>query len=306
MVKEKPTIYVVGGPTASGKTSASIALAQFLQTEIINADSRQVYKELQIGVAKPSPIELSTIRHHGISTVDIQTHYNAGSHAKLYQREITALLEKNGNAILCGGTGMYIEALIFALDEFPPIDPELRNKLEAQLKSQGIIAMTSLLIGKDSEAGKWIKLDNPSRVMRALELCIQTQKPLSKLLNHDKKPVFGDTAIRYIGISHPRNILYDRINRRVDSMIEQGLLEEAKTLYSMRNLSALQTLGYRELFDHINGINTLDQAILRIKQHTRNYAKRQITYFSNRFPTEWIPAEDLNDFIVKFANKHFI
>lgn len=305
-MKEKPTIYVVGGPTASGKTSASIALAQFLQTEIVNADSRQVYKELQIGVAKPSPIELSTIRHHGISTVDIQTHYNAGSHAKLYQKEIAALLEKNGNAILCGGTGMYIEALIFALDEFPPIDPELRNKLEAQLKSQGIIAMTSLLIGKDSEAGKWIKLDNPSRVMRALELCIQTQKPLSELLNHDKKPVFGDTAIRYIGISHPRNILYDRINRRVDSMIEQGLLEEAKTLYSMRNLSALQTLGYRELFDHINGINTLDQAILRIKQHTRNYAKRQITYFSNRFPTEWIPAEDLNDFIVKFANKQFI
>lgn len=305
-MKEKPTIYVVGGPTASGKTSASIALAQFLQTEIVNADSRQVYKELQIGVAKPSPIELSTIRHHGISTVDIQTHYNAGSHAKLYQKEIAALLEKNGNAILCGGTGMYIEALIFALDEFPPIDPELRNKLEAQLKSQGIIAMTSLLIGKDSEAGKWIKLDNPSRVMRALELCIQTQKPLSELLNHDKKPVFGDTAIRYIGISHPRNILYDRINRRVDSMIEQGLLEEAKTLYSMRNLSALQTLGYRELFDHIKGINTLDQAILRIKQHTRNYAKRQITYFSNRFPTEWIPAEDLNDFIVKFANKQFI
>ncbi len=304
-MKEKPTIYVVGGPTASGKTAASIVLAKFLQTEIINADSRQVYKELQIGVAKPTPSELSSIRHHGISTVDIQSHYNAGIHAKLYQKEIAALLEKNGNAIICGGTGMYIEALIFALDEFPPLDTELRNKLEDQLKSQGIAAMKSLLIAKDPEAGKWIKLDNPSRVMRALELCTQTQKPLSALLSHNKTPVFGDTAIRHIGLFHPRNVLYDRINQRVDSMVEQGILEEAKALYPRRNLGALQTLGYRELFDHINGANTFDQAISLIKQHTRNYAKRQITYFSNRFTTTWIPAEEMHDLIVKFAINQF-
>lgn len=297
----QPTLFVVGGPTASGKTAAAISLALALQTEIVNVDSRQVYEELNIAVAKPSIEELNAVKHHGIGHVPIKYHYNAGTHAEIFRGITQELLNQKGSAILCGGTGLYIEALLFGMDDLPEVDPDLRSEILDQYVENGIEPLLKMLLQLDPQAANFVRLDNPQRVMRALELCIQMRKPLREIYGQEKVNHFDGVNIQFLGLEYPRDVLYGRINDRVDTMLEQGLIEEAQTLYPRKELKALQTVGYSELFEHFDGIGSLDDAIAKIKQHTRNYAKRQITYFSNRFSTHWIQPEHWDEFVRKFA-----
>lgn len=296
----KPTIIVVGGPTASGKTPAAIDLALKLNTEIINVDSRQVYKELQIGVAKPSEEELLKVTHHGVSTVGIHEHYNAGMHAEHFESTIQNLISSNGTAILCGGTGLYIEALINGLDDMPEIDPDLRSEILDEFVAHGLDRLVQVLYQLDPNAGTLVALDNPQRVMRAIELCIQTQKSLSEIYSQKPNPRFPEAHVIYLGIQYEREKLYQRINQRVDKMIADGLIAEVESLLPQQSLKSLQTVGYSELFRHFAGEIGKTEAIDSIKQHTRNYAKRQITYFTNRFPTRWVAAAEWPKYLRNF------
>jgi tRNA dimethylallyltransferase len=299
-LNKKPTIIVVGGPTASGKTAAAIELALKLNTEIVNVDSRQVYKELNIGVAKPSSHELSQVPHHGISTVGIEEHYNAGSHAAKHDSTIGELLKQNGTAVLCGGTGLYIEAMINGLDEMPDIDPDLRSEILDEYVAHGIERLIQVLLKLDPNAANLVALDNPQRVMRAIELCIQTQKTLSEIYSQKPTIRFPEAEVIYLGIQHEREKLYKRINQRVDQMIGDGLIEEVESLLTYQSHKSLQTVGYTELFRFFAGEIKKQEAIDLIKQHTRNYAKRQITYFSNRLPTTWIDADQWPQYLLNF------
>jgi tRNA dimethylallyltransferase len=290
----------VGGPTASGKTAAAIDLALKLNTEIINVDSRQVYKELHIGVAKPSAEELLKVTHHGVSTVGIHEHYNAGMHAENFESTIQNLLSSNGSAILCGGTGLYIEALINGLDDMPEIDPDLRSEILDEFVAHGLDRLVQVLYQLDPNAGTLVALDNPQRVMRAIELCIQTQKTLSEIYSQKPNPRFPDAHVIYLGIEYEREKLYQRINQRVDKMIADGLIAEVESLLPHQSLKSLQTVGYSELFRHFAGELSKTEAIDSIKQHTRNYAKRQITYFTNRFPTRWVAAAEWPKYLRNF------
>jgi tRNA dimethylallyltransferase len=296
----KPTLIVVGGPTASGKTPAAIDLALKLNTEIINVDSRQVYKELHIGVAKPSAEELLKVTHHGVSTVGIHEHYNAGMHAENFESTIQNLLSSNGSAILCGGTGLYIEALINGLDDMPEIDPDLRSEILDEFVAHGLDRLVQVLYQLDPNAGTLVALDNPQRVMRAIELCIQTQKSLSEIYSQKPNPRFPEAHVIYLGIQYEREKLYQRINQRVDKMIADGLIAEVESLLPHQSLKSLQTVGYSELFRHFAGEVGKTEAIDSIKQHTRNYAKRQITYFTNRFPTRWVAAAEWPKYLRNF------
>jgi tRNA dimethylallyltransferase len=296
----KPTIIVVGGPTASGKTPAAIDLALKLNTEIINVDSRQVYKELQIGVAKPSEEELLKVTHHGVSTVGIHEHYNAGMHAEHFESTIQNLISSNGSAILCGGTGLYIEALINGLDDMPEIDPDLRSEILDEFVAHGLDRLVQVLYQLDPNAGTLVALDNPQRVMRAIELCIQTQKSLSEIYSQKPNPRFPEAHVIYLGIQYEREKLYQRINQRVDKMIADGLIAEVESLLPHQSLKSLQTVGYSELFRHFAGEIGKTEAIDSIKQHTRNYAKRQITYFTNRLPTRWVAAAEWPKYLRNF------
>lgn len=299
-MKAQPTLFVVGGPTASGKTAAAIALAKALHTEIINVDSRQVYQELNIAVAKPSAEELLEVPHHGVGHVPIIYHYNAGTHAEIFRPITLQLIENTGAVVLCGGTGLYIEALLNGMDDLPEVDPDLRSEILDQYVENGIEPLLKMLLQLDPSAGLFVRLDNPQRVMRALELCIQLRKPLSEIYGQEKINHFEGINIRFVGIDHPREVLYDRINQRVDAMVAMGLVAEARNLYPQKDLKALQTVGYTELFDSFSGELSEAEAIEKIKQHTRNYAKRQITYFNNRFSTEWISSKDWMDFVRNF------
>ena len=297
----QPTLFVVGGPTASGKTAAAIELALALGTEIVNVDSRQVYTELHIGVAKPTAGELATVKHHGIGHVGIQYHCNAATHAEIFRPITQDLLQQNGAAILCGGTGMYIEALLCGMDDLPEVDPDLRSEILDQYVLNGIEPLLKMLLQLDPNAGQLVQLSNPQRVMRALDLCIQLRKPMNEIYGNEKPQHFAGVNIVHLGIEHSRDALYQRINQRVDQMILDGLIDECKSLLPYREHKALNTVGYSELFDHFDGKMDLDQAIDKIKQHSRNYAKRQITYFNNRFQTQWIKPGDWSEFITKFA-----
>ena len=290
----------MGGPTASGKTAAAIDLALKLNTEIINVDSRQVYKELQIGVAKPSAEELLKVTHHGVSTVGIHEHYNAGMHAENFESTIQNLLSSNGSAILCGGTGLYIEALINGLDDMPEIDPDLRSEILDEFVAHGLDRLVQVLYQLDPNAGTLVALDNPQRVMRAIELCIQTQKTLSEIYSQKPNPRFPEAHVIYLGIEYEREKLYQRINQRVDKMIADGLIAEVESLLPHQSLKSLQTVGYSELFRYFAGELSKTEAIDSIKQHTRNYAKRQITYFTNRFPTRWVAAAEWPKYLRNF------
>jgi tRNA dimethylallyltransferase len=290
----------VGGPTASGKTAAAIDLALKLNTEIINVDSRQVYKELQIGVAKPSAEELLKVTHHGVSTVGIHEHYNAGMHGENFESTIQNLLSSNGSAILCGGTGLYIEALINGLDDMPEIDPDLRSEILDEFVAHGLDRLVQVLYQLDPNAGTLVALDNPQRVMRAIELCIQTQKTLSEIYSQKPNPRFPEAHVIYLGIEYEREKLYQRINQRVDKMIADGLIAEVESLLPHQSLKSLQTVGYSELFRHFAGELSKTEAVDSIKQHTRNYAKRQITYFTNRFPTRWVAAAEWPKYLRNF------
>ena len=298
------TLIAIVGPTALGKTKLAISLAGHFETEIISADSRQFYKEMSIGTAVPSQKELNTVPHHFIQHKSIFENFSVGD----FERDSLALLNelfKNHKvAILVGGSGLYIDAITKGLDDFPRVAPDVRKGLDQRLHIDGIESLREQLKELDPGYYKTVDLNNPHRLIRALEICIGSGKPYSSFLNKQKKA--RPFKFITIGLMAPREKVYGRINNRVDKMMERGLLEEARSLYEHRDLNALQTVGYKELFNHFAGKWELDFAVSEIKKNTRRFAKRQLTWFKKNENTLWIDydygLEELLDDIEKQMN----
>ena len=271
----EPLVFVVQGPTASGKTLLAIELAQRFQTEIISFDSRQFYQELNIGVARPTAEELAAVQHHFVATHSIQTPLNANEFAKQAQAKFTALAKQNGAVVLVGGSALFADALLLGLDPLPH-DPSIQQKWQAFYAQEGLIALQNELAQKDPAFFAQIDQMNPVRLLRALEVVELTGQSNLELRGGPKA---DPPNLRRFLIEWPREELYARINRRVDLMIQEGLEQEARCFYpDQQKLQALQTVGYQEFFDFFNGQISRDEAIEKIKQHSRNYAKRQLTW----------------------------
>ena len=298
------TIIVIAGPTAVGKTSVAIELAKKLNCDIMSADSRQVYIEMNIGTAKPDDIEMQGVKHHFINNVSIVSHYDVG----MYERGVNSFLKKyfedNDIVILTGGTGLYIEAVIRGLDDFPDIDKKIKSGLVDIYEKEGIGTLQKMLKDNDPVYFEKVDINNPHRLIRALSVIEQTGIPFSKFLNKKNNDFKYNTL--NILLQLPRDILYERINKRVDAMIEKGLIEEARQLYEYKNLKALNTVGYKELFDYFDNKISQEEAINLIKRNTRRYAKRQMTWFNNRGNWNVFSRGDF-DKIYKFvANSLFV
>lgn len=294
-MKKANQVYVVAGPTASGKTALAIHWAQQLGTEIINFDSRQVYHELRIGVARPLDEELSAVTHHLVASHSIQNPLNAASFAAKAREIALDCIARNGSVVLAGGTGLYLNAFLEGLDEFPPLAPEMRVKIQALFDQEGIEGLTNALLALDPAALEWVQKDNPARLMRALEITKASGLPVSEWRkNKGEKFPFEATII---AIERERKHLYDRIDKRVDLMLNEGLEAEVRGLLEYQDLPVMKTVGYQEFFDHFDGKNTYEQTISLIKQKTRNYAKRQITWFKNKSNTEWLSPEKLKEYL---------
>jgi tRNA dimethylallyltransferase len=300
-------LITIVGPTAIGKTALSIALAQHFKCEIISCDSRQFFKEMTIGTAVPNQEELSSATHHFIQNKSIFENYTVGDYEKEALLKLEELYKTNDFAILIGGSGLYVDAILKGFDEFPEIAPEVRSEVNSKYEKLGIIYLQEQLQHLDPEYFKKITIENPQtllnpqRMMRFVEVCIGTQKPYSSFLNQ-KKNNRNFTPI-LIGLSADRQIMYNRINQRVDIMVNEGLLEEAKSLYPNKALNALQTVGYRELFSYFDGEFTLPFAIEEIKKNTRRFAKRQLTWFKRNENTKWFDyATDRKEILTYIEN----
>lgn len=270
-------LYVIGGATATGKTAAAIELAQQLGTEILSADSRQFYRGMDIGTAKPTPEELAAVRHHFIDSLDVTQPYSAGDFERDALRLLARLFEKYDSAVLVGGSGLFLRAVCEGLDDFPVISPETQNRVEALEKTGGLAALQAEVGRLDPVQFAQMDTQNPARLRRVLRVCLESGQPYSTFLAAKKQPR-PFTPI-YILKELPRPELYARINARVDAMVAAGLEEEARRFLPYRDLPALQTVGYAEWFDFFEGKTSRAEAIEKIKQHTRNYAKRQHTWF---------------------------
>ncbi len=267
-------VFVIQGPTASGKTTLAIELAQKLKTEIISADSRQFYREMTIGTAKPSDFELSQVKHHFIHSHSINSELSASQYAHEAKPILDQLLKEKGSAVIVGGSGMFIDALTLGLDEIPH-DKEIQSKWNALFETEGLVFLQNELLRLDPDYYSIVDTMNSVRLIRALEVIEITGKPFSTLRKGDVK---NNYDIHRYGISWNRSDLYERIDQRVDLMIEAGLFDEAKSLFHQRKLRALNTVGYSEFFRYWDNEFDFDEAIEKIKQHTRNYAKRQLTW----------------------------
>lgn len=281
------TKYLISivGPTGIGKTALSIKLAQYFNTEIISADSRQFYSDMQIGTAAPTLSELIEAKHHFIHHKSIEDTYNVGAFEKDAIKKLDELFKIHDIVIMVGGSGLYVDAVTKGLDYFPEVDSSIREELNNKLEIEGLESLQLQLKELDIESYEKITIDNPHRLIRALEVCIGSGKPYSSFLNKDKgKRNFKTTTI---GLTADREIIYDRINQRVDLMIEEGLLNEVQGLESKQHLNALNTVGYKELFKYLKGEWTLEFAISEIKKNTRRFAKRQLTWFKKDKTILW-------------------
>ena len=301
----KPILIAIIGPTAIGKTDLSIKLAKHFQTEIISADSRQFYKEMSIGTAVPSTEELAQAKHHFIQHISVTNSYTVGDFEKEALNKLDELFNTHEVAIMVGGSGLYVDAVTKGLDDFPEIDTQIRAKLNEELHSKGLVYLQEQLKELDIEAFQTIAIDNPRRVIRALEVCLQTKKPYSSFLRKKENKRPFNTV--YIGLTADREIIYNRINQRVDNMIQDGLLEEVETLLGKQGLNALQTVGYKELFNYFNKEWPLDFAISEIKKNTRRFAKRQLTWYRKNESVKWFdyltPVEEITTYINKTIKK---
>ena len=278
-------IISIVGPTGIGKTNLSLKLASHFQTEIISADSRQFYKEIPIGTAAPSAEELQSIPHHFIHHKSITESYNVGQYEKEALERIKMLHETHRIVILVGGSGLYINSILKGLDTFPKVAANIREELNLELKIHGIEILQKELKIADPETYAQIDLNNSQRIIRALEICRGSRQPFSQYINKEKKSrVFNVISI---GLEAERSVIYQRIHQRVDKMIERGLIEEAISLYNYRDLNALNTVGYKELFNSVEGTWSVDNAIEEIKKNSRRYAKRQLTWFKKDSNTKW-------------------
>lgn len=282
---QKKYLITVIGPTAIGKTALAIEIAQHYKCEIISADSRQFFKEMAIGTAVPSKDELEAARHHFIQNISIFDDYTVGDFEREAITKLDELFRNSDYAVMVGGSGLYIDAVLKGFDDFPDIDPSIRKVLIAEYEKNGIEYLQQELQRLDPVHYEKVAKENPQRLMRALEVCIGSGKPYSSFLNI-KKNSRNFTPI-VIGLDADREVMYNRINQRVDIMVESGLIEEARELYPDKKLNALQTVGYRELFSYFDGEFTLDFAIEEIKKNTRRFAKRQMTWFKRNEAARW-------------------
>ena len=298
----KKQLIAVVGPTAIGKTNCGIQLAQHFNTEILSADSRQFYKEMAIGTAVPSQEELAVVKHHFIQHKSIHENYSVGDFEQEAIAQLTQLFKKHDTLVLVGGSGLYVDAVVKGLDDFPKVDKEIRENLTNQLITKGLPHLQNQLKDLDPVYYNQVDLDNPHRVIRALEICIGSGKPYSSFLNQPKPERFFTT--KYVGITADRAIIYNRINKRVDIMMEQGLLDEAKALLPFKHLNALQTVGYRELFSYFDGTFTLDEATEEIKKNTRRFAKRQLTWYRKNESILWVDYQTNIQTILNKLTEH--
>lgn len=275
----KAKLFLVVGPTASGKTDYSIELALQLKSPVISCDSRQIYREMEIGTAPPSKEQMALVKHYFIHSHSIHDHYTAGR----YELEALSLMEElfkeRNSLVMVGGSGLYADAVCYGLDDFPEPDPQIRETLSKRVKEEGVDSLRKELKLMDPESYEAIEISNPQRVIRALEVVLTTGMKFSSFKSNKKRE--RNFEVERIYIERERSELYDRINKRVDSMMSAGLLNEVRSLFPYRHLTALKTVGYRELFDYIEGKTPLEEAVELIKRNTRRYAKRQITWFKN-------------------------
>ncbi|MBN8677035.1 MAG: tRNA (adenosine(37)-N6)-dimethylallyltransferase MiaA [Chitinophagales bacterium] len=277
-------LIVIGGATATGKTALAIHLAQWLKTEIISADSRQFFREMSIGTAKPGKDELAAAPHHFINSRSITETYSVGAFEKDALNLLETLFLKHQTVIMTGGSGLYIRAVCEGLDTFPEVSEEVRVSVDELEKRGGIHALQQTLSELDPTYFALVDQQNPARMRRAIEVSMQAGQPYSQFLQRKQAPARTFQPV-YLLLDWPRESLYQRINARVDAMVQDGLEAEARSLWPFRNLPALKTVGYEEFFEYFEGKTTREEAVEKIKQHTRNYAKRQVTWFNKH--GEW-------------------
>lgn len=299
-MRKKYLISIVG-PTAIGKTSLSITLAQHFRTEIISADSRQFFKEMSIGTAAPTAEELAAAPHHFIQHRSVEQPYSVGDFERDALHRLDELFHVHQTVIMVGGSGLYVKAVTEGLDDFPEVDQGIRKDLNKQLEDKGIVPLQLKLQELDPKYYRSMDIQNPHRLIRALEICLGTGKPYSSFRNRKKQ--LRDFETIQIGLTADRKVIYERINRRVDLMLAEGLQEEARQLYTHKELNALNTVGYKEMFNYIDEKWTLDFAVSEIKKNTRRFAKRQLTWFRKDAGTIWFdhnaPAEEIIEFLKK-------
>lgn len=293
------TVVIVCGPTAVGKTSLAIQLAEHFNTQIISADSRQCFKELNIGVAKPSADELRQVHHYFINSHSIHEEVNAASFEHYALQKVEKVFKQNDIAIMVGGTGLYIKAFCEGLDIIPNIPDEIRNSINQQYNTKGLVWLQNEIQTKDPLFWQTAEQQNPQRLMRALEVVEATGKSINSFRTGEK--LQRPFNIIKIGLELHREDLYNRINQRVDKMLQDGLLEEVKDLIPFKELNALQTVGYKEFFDYFNSIFSLEQAVEELKKHTRHYAKRQMTWFKKDEQIQWFQPTSFT-FIMNYIN----
>jgi len=297
----KNILIVLLGPTGVGKTDISIDLATRFSCEIISADSRQFFREMRIGTAVPTDIQLNTVNHHFLQFLSVKDYYSSS----LFEKDVLALLPKlflkNNIALMTGGSGMYIDAVCYGIDDIPDVDPFVREKYISKYKEEGIESLRAALKLLDPEHYARVDLKNYKRIIRALEICETAGRPYSSFLKKQKRE--RDFRIILIGLERNREDLYSRINQRVDEMVKSGLEQEARQLYDFRNLNAMNSVGYTEFFDFFDGNITREKAIELIKRNSRRYAKRQMTWWGKNEEIKWFSPEKVDE-IVEFIEEH--
>ena len=294
------TLIVITGPTAVGKTALCLEIAKHFDIPIINADSRQIYRELRIGTAQPTKEQMQEVKHYFVGTLGLDDYYSAS----LFEQQVLECLEQqfltNDYALLSGGSMMYIDAVCDGIDDIPTIDDETRALMKQRLADEGLEALVDELKRLDPEYYEIVDRQNPRRVVHALEICVMTGKTYTSFRKREKRQ--RPFQIIKIGLNRPREELYDRINQRVDQMMADGLLEEARSLYPLRHLNALNTVGYKELFDCLEGRWPLEEAVERIKGNTRRYARKQLTWYKKDPQIRWFHPQETEQIISYITN----
>lgn len=289
------TLIVITGPTAVGKTAISLEIAKHFGIPVINADSRQIYRELKIGTARPTDAEMKEVRHYFVGTLGIADYYSAS----LYEQQVLALLDSlfqtHDYALLSGGSMMYIDAVCNGIDDIPTVRDDIREEMKRRYEEEGLEALCEDLRRLDPEHYAIVDRQNYRRVIHALEICYQTGRTYTSFRTQSKKE--RPFRIVKIGLNRDRNELYNRINARVDAMMEQGLLHEAESLYNQRQLNALNTVGYKEMFDYMDGRWSLDEAVERMKGNTRRYARKQLTWFKRDEEVRWFHPDQIDEIL---------
>ncbi|GAA0871656.1 tRNA (adenosine(37)-N6)-dimethylallyltransferase MiaA [Gangjinia marincola] len=298
------SLLIVVGPTAIGKTGLGIALAEAFNAEVVSADSRQFFKDMSIGTAVPTSLELAQVKHHFIQHISIHEPYSVGDFERDAIKKLDLLFEKNPIQCMVGGSVLYVKAVLEGLDHFPKVDASVREQLKEEFESNGLLPLQRKLKQFDPVSAEKIDIQNPQRVIRALEVSIGSGQPYSSFLKDQSVP--RNFQPFKIGLTAKRSIIYERINRRVDTMMENGLLAEAEALYPLKRLNALNTVGYKELFTFFDGDCTLPEAVEEIKKNTRRFAKRQLTWYRKDESVHWYDYTTPHEEIIKEIKKKFL